>query len=145
LKPKQQQNCENCYRSDPTNLELSYIFNTTPQRKACGHRERESACTLTLLHSGHRTCIPGGHVLIERRCVIKHCKKREGCSKEKKDQTHHTNNNNKVPFQTTNEKKDQHVWDLWRGEPRVVVYIQQHITTEDAVATEGEREREYTY
>ena len=37
---------------------------------------------------------------------MKHCKKREGCNKEKKDQTHHTNNNNKVPFQTTNKNKN---------------------------------------
>ena len=50
--------------------------------------------TLTVFHSCHRPRFPVGHVLIERSCVTKHCKKREGCNKEKKDETHHTNNNN---------------------------------------------------
>ena len=72
--------CETC---DPTNLEMSYIFNNTPQRKApWQQRGRES--TLTGYHSCHRPRIPGRHVLIERRCLIKHCKKREGCNKEKR-------------------------------------------------------------
>jgi hypothetical protein len=53
--------------------------------KAWPQRGRES--TLTALHSCHRTRIPFGHVLIERRCLIKHCKR--GCNKEKKDQPHH--------------------------------------------------------
>jgi hypothetical protein len=38
--------------------------------------------TLTATHTCHRTRIPFGHVLIERSCVIKHCKR--GCKKEKK-------------------------------------------------------------
>jgi len=38
--------------------------------------------TLTANHICHRTRIPFGHVLIERRCVSKHCKR--GCKKEKK-------------------------------------------------------------
>ena len=90
-KNKNNKTCENC---DPMKLELSYIQNAQ-QRKAWPQRGRES--TLTAIHSCHRPRIPFGHVLIERRCAIKHCKR--GCNKEKKDQTHHTNNNNKVPFQ----------------------------------------------
>ena len=75
--------CENC---DPMKLELSYMYiQNTQQRKAWPQRGRES--TLTLIHICHRPRIPFGHVLIEHRCVIKHCTR--GCNKEKKDQTHH--------------------------------------------------------
>jgi hypothetical protein len=73
--------CENC---DPMTLELSYIQNTQ-QRKAWPQSGRES--TLTAIHTCNRPRIPFGHVLIEHRCVIKHCKR--GCNKETKDQTHH--------------------------------------------------------
>ena len=66
---KNNKTCENC---DPMKLELSYIQNTK-QRKAWPHRGRES--TLTFFHICHRTRIPFGHVLIEHRCAIKHCKR----------------------------------------------------------------------
>ena len=106
---KKNNTCETC---DPTNLELSYISNNTAAER-----------TLTPIHSCHRPRIPFGHVLIERRCKGKHCKKsRDGCV-------------------SNHIKKEQNVWDLlWPDEPRVVVYIQQHTTTEGAVATERERE-----
>jgi 3-methyladenine DNA glycosylase AlkC len=76
---------ENC---DPMKLELSYI-QRTQQRKAWPQRDGES--TLTASHSCHRPRIPFGHVLIEHRCVLKHCKR--GCNKEKKVQP--TTNNKK--------------------------------------------------
>jgi len=62
-----------------------YIFNNTLQRKEAPwpQRGRERESTLTVTHTCHRSRIPGGHVLIERRCFMKHCKKREGCNKEK--------------------------------------------------------------
>jgi len=71
------------------------IFSTTHHygwRRGHRERERERAITLTVLHSCHRTRIPVGHVLIERRCAHKHCKKREGCkTKKRKTKSHHTN------------------------------------------------------
>ena len=73
--------CENC---DPMKLELSYLQNAQ-QRKAWPQRGRKS--TLTAIHSCHRPRIPVGHVLIERRCVTKHCKR--GCNKEKERPSHH--------------------------------------------------------
>jgi len=96
FKNKKQNNkqCENC---DPMKLELSYI-QTHNNGKAWPQRRRESTCTLTAMHSCHRTRIPFRHVLIELFCDVKHCKKRKGCIKEKKDHTHH-NRNKKVPFQ----------------------------------------------
>ena len=122
-----------------------YIELHTTQRKA-PWPQRGGERTLTVCHSCHRPRVPGGQVLIECSCGQKHCKKREGVQQRKaKDQTHHTNNNNKVPFQTK-QKKEQNVWDLWPYEPRVVKYmyikIQQHITTECAVATWPQRRRE---
>jgi hypothetical protein len=78
---KNNNTCENC---DPMKLELSYIQNTQ-QRKAWPQRGRES--TLTVFHSCHRPRIPFGHVLIERMCLMEHCKR--GCNKEKKRPTHH--------------------------------------------------------
>ena len=45
-------------------------------------RERDS---LTLIHSCHRTRNPFGHILVERSCGSKHCK-REGATKIEKDQ-----------------------------------------------------------
>ena len=77
----QKQNNKTCENCDPMKLELSYIQNTQ-QRKAWPQRGRES--TLTVLHICHRPRIPFRHVLIERRCGLKHCKR--GCNKEKKDQ-----------------------------------------------------------
>ena len=84
-----------------------YVQQHTTHHNGATERERES--TLTALHSCHRPCIPGGHVLIERRCGLKHCKKREGCNKEKKDQTHRTNNNEQGPVSNHNQKQEQHV------------------------------------
>ena len=96
-KNKNNRTCENC---DPMKLELSY--SKTQQRKAWPQtRGRES--TLTLLHICHRTRNPVGHVLIERRCVIKHCKR--GCNKEKKDQP--TTNNKKHRFKNTETKNNK--------------------------------------
>jgi len=111
FKPQPQRKNKTCETCDPANLELLYIYSTTTHHngRRRGHREGGRESTLTVIHSCHRPRIPGGHVLIERNCVIKHCKKKEGCNKEKKDQTHHTNNNNKVPFQTTTTKKEQNV------------------------------------
>ena len=67
-------------------------------------------CSCTVKHSFrscHRIHIPVGYVLIERRCLIKHCKKREGCNKEKiEPNPPHKNNNDKVPFQTTNKEQN---------------------------------------
>ena len=124
--------CENC---DPMTPELSYIQNTQ-QRKAWPQRGGES--TLTAIHSCHRTRIPVGHVLIERFCVIKHCK-RAGCNREKKDQP--TTNNKKGTVSKNTKSKQQNVWELWSDDTRVVVYSK--YTTAEGVATE--REREYTY
>jgi hypothetical protein len=96
--------CETC---DPTKFEVSYIFNNTPQRKALWpDREEERESTLTACHTCHRTRIPFRHVLIERRCFTKHCNKRDGCNKEKKDQTHHTNNNSKGPVSNHKQEKN---------------------------------------
>ena len=39
--------------------------------------ERERESTLTVYHSCHRTRIPFGHVLIERSCGQKHCKRQK--------------------------------------------------------------------
>jgi hypothetical protein len=88
--------CENC---DPMKLELSYIQNTQ-QRKAWPQRGRES--TLTAIHTCHRPRIPFGHVLIERRCVYKHCKR--GCRKEKKNQP--TTNNKKGTVSKTQKQNN---------------------------------------
>ena len=81
-------------------LELSYIQNTQ-QWKAWPQRGRES--TLTARHSCHRPRIPFRHVLIERRCVIKHCKR--GCNKEKKDQP--ITNNKKGTVSNTQNKNNK--------------------------------------
>jgi hypothetical protein len=57
----------------------------------------------------------------ERRVQQKEEKKRERPN-------HHTNKNKKVAFQTTNEKKEQNVWDLlWPDEPRVVVHVHMYM------------------
>ena len=83
-------------------LELSYIQNAQ-QRKAWPQRGRES--TLTFSHSCHRPRIPFGHVLIERTCGLKHCKR--GCNKEKKRHQPTTNNNKRVPFQSHKNKNNK--------------------------------------
>ena len=71
-------------------------------------------------------------------------RREKGATKKRKAKTHHTNNNKKVPFQTTKTKRTKRVRLVWPDEPRVVVYIQHHTTTEGAVANrEGEREREH--
>ena len=58
---------------------------------------------------------------------------------QKKERPNPTTQTTKmVPFQTTNTKKEQNVWELWPDEPRVVVYIQHHTTTEGAVANREE-------
>ena len=94
-KIKNNKTCENC---DPMKLELSYIQTHNSGRR--GHGEGEKS-TLTSFHSCHRPRIPVGHVLIERLCVLKHCKKREGCNKKRK-----TKPTTQVPYQTTNIKKE---------------------------------------
>jgi len=64
-------------------LELSYIQKHNNGRRVATERERES--TLTAVHRCHGPRIPFGHVLIERICARKHCK-REGATKKEKDQ-----------------------------------------------------------
>jgi len=76
---KKNKTCEKC---DPMKLELSFIQNTQ-QRNAWPQRGRES--TLTPIHIFHRPSIPFWHVLIERRCFIKHCK--EQWVNKKKEKT----------------------------------------------------------
>ena len=60
--------------------ELSYV-QKVQQREAWPQRVRGNA--LTVPHTCHRTRIPFGHVLIERRSAFKHCKR--GCNIENKD------------------------------------------------------------
>ena len=100
-KNKNNKTCEN---GDPIKLELSYLQNTQ-QRKAWPQRGRGS--TLTFIHVCHRPRIPFGHVLIERMCFIKHCK-REGAAKKRKDQPT-TNNKKDTVSKTHKNKKKQNV------------------------------------
>ena len=94
--------------------------------------ERES--TLTVWHICHRTRIPFGHVLIERTCEIKHCK-REGATKKRK--TNPSTNNKKGTVSKHTKINKQNVWELWSDETRVVVF---KITITEGVATKrGER------
>jgi hypothetical protein len=86
---KNNKTCEKCDRT-----KLVIYSKCTTAEVAATERERES--TLTVIHSCHRPRIPFGHVLIERSCFIKHCKR--GCNKERKDQPS-TNNNKRAPFQ----------------------------------------------
>ena len=119
---KKNKACENG-TCNPTKLELSFLFsNNTPQRKAPWPQwGRES--TLTCFHSYHRPRIPVGHVLIERKCHRKHCKKEKGATKKRKNQTHQT--------------------CVTRRTSSCRVNIQHHTTTEGAVATQWwDRERE---
>jgi len=126
-KHKNNNTCEKC---DPMKLESAYIQNTQ-QRKALPQRGRE--CALTVCHIFHRPRIPFGHVLIERRCVTKHCNR--GCNKEQRDQP--TTNNKKVPFQNRKNRTCENC-DPIKLELSIFKY-----TTAEGVATE--RLRKYTY
>ena len=121
----------------PTVLELSYIFTTTPQQWKVPWPQRERESTLTLFHICHRPCIPFGHVLIKLRCALKHCKKREG--------THTQTTTKQGPVSNHKQtQKEQHVWDLWPDELRVVVYLH-HTTPQRKAPWLTERKREHTY
>ena len=102
---KKNNTCEKC---DPMKLELSlslsYIQNA-PQRKAWSQGGRES--TLTAPHTCHRPRIPFGHILIERRCLIKHCK-REGCNSKKERPNHHKQQK-ECRFNNTKSKRTKRV------------------------------------
>ena len=87
--------------------------------------------TLTLIHSCHRPRIPFGHVLIERRCLIKHCKKR-GCNKEKKYQPTRTHKKGTVS-KTQNNKTCENC------------RIHQNTPQRKAPWPQRGSEREYTY
>ena len=93
--------CETCAM---TNLDMSYSFNNTPQRKApWPQRGREhtychpylSPPPYSILTRPDRTQLLYKTLQEERRVQ----------QRKEKDQTHHTNNNNKVPFQTTSNKE----------------------------------------
>jgi len=86
IKSKKNKTCETFVTGQTSSRR--YSKHTTKEGVAT-ERERES--TLTAIHSCHRPRIPFGHVLIERRCVSKHCNR--GCNKEKRDQP--TTNNKK--------------------------------------------------
>ena len=107
--------------------------------------ERERESTLTLLHICHRPRIPGRHVLIERRCPIKHCKKRERVQQRKeKDQTHHTNNNNNKGSRVSNHKPKQRTKTCENCDPtnlKMSYVFNNTPQTQGAVATERKRER----
>jgi len=70
--------CEKC---DPMKFEFCRIQIHNSERR--GHREGERE-SLTAIHICHRTGIPFGHVLVERRCESKHCK-REGAKQNVSD------------------------------------------------------------
>jgi len=72
-------------------LELSYSKKTTAEEGVATEREIES--TLTRLHTCHRARIPFGHVLIERICGSKHCRRKEREKNPPQQQQQ------KVPFQ----------------------------------------------
>jgi len=105
-KQKKNNTCETCDLGlDERRTSSCRIYSTTHHNgKRRGHREGERReSTLTASHRCHRPSIPFRHVLIERSCVNKHCKKREGCNKKKTKPTPQTTT--KVPFQTTNKIK----------------------------------------
>jgi len=87
------------------------IYSTTHHNgsRRRGHREGGKASTLTGIHICHRPRIPSGHVLIEHRCAFKHCKKREGCNKEKKEPNPPHKQQQKGPVSNHNQKQEQHV------------------------------------
>jgi hypothetical protein len=95
------------------------IYSTTHHNgRRRDHREGERESTLTLYHICHRPCIPGGHVLIERKCFIKHCKKREkGATKNRK--TKPTTQTIKRSRFKPQPPKKQNEWDLWPDEPEM--------------------------
>jgi hypothetical protein len=112
-----------------------YIYSTnTPQRKEPWLTERRES-TLTASHICHRPCIPFRHVLIERRCTPKHCKR--GCNKEKKDHNP-PQTTKKVPFQNKKVTKRVRIVIRWNSS---VVYS----NTQQRKGVATEREREYTY
>ena len=116
-------------------LELSYI-QTTQQWKAWPQRERES--TLTLLHTFHRTRIPFGHVLIERICAKKHCKR--GCNEAKKEQP---TTQRPKRFRFKNRKaKNNNTCENCDPMKLELPYIQKH---NNGRRGHREGEREYTY
>ena len=110
-----------------------------------GHREVATESTHTLIHICHRPRVPGGHVLVEHRCAFKHCKTRGSVQQTKqKDQTHHTNNNNKkVPFQITNKNKNN-TCETCDPTNLEMSYIFNN-TPQRKAPWPTEREREYTY
>jgi len=122
--------------SDETRVEKK--DQTNPPHKQKRYRiknsqERES--TLTAIHPCHRRRIPFGHVVIERRCAFKHCKKK-GATKKDQPTTQTTK---KVPFQTHKIKITKRVRIVirWNSNSRIVVYSK-YITVE-GVAMERER------
>ena len=68
-------------------------------------------------------------------------RKRVGCNKEKKDQIHHTNNHNKVPFQTKTKKRTIRVRLVTRrtSSCRIHVYSTTHHNRRRRGHREGER------
>ena len=120
-------------------LELSFIQNTQ-QRNAWPQRGRES--TLTPIHRCHRPSIPFWHVLIERRCFIKHCKE-QWVNKKKEKTNPPPQTTQKGIGSKTHKQKQQHVWELWTDETRVVVHPK--YTTAESVATEIVRESTCTH
>jgi hypothetical protein len=136
---KKNKTCENC---DPTNLELSYIFNNTPQRKRRrGHREGERVhllfdiyVTAPVLHFDTSE--------LNAPASLNTARREKGATKKRKTKpTTQTTTEGTV----SNHKQKETVTRvrLVTDGPRVVAYIQQHTITEGAVATE--RKREYTY
>ena len=129
------------------NRELSYwkIVQKTTTMEGVARGERARDNILTALHICHLSRVPFGHVLIEHRCCIKHCK-REGVTRKKERNTARTTQQQK----NHSKKKQkyihvqQNVWELWSDETRELSYskIQKHKNGE-GVATE--REWEYTY
>jgi hypothetical protein len=93
---------------------------TTPQRKATERGES----TLTAFHTCHRPRIPGGHVLVERRCGSKHCKR--GCNKEKErsNPPHKQEQQKRSRFKPQTNKKNKTCENC--DPTRVVVYIEIH-------------------
>jgi hypothetical protein len=86
-----------------------------PTSSICTSRTKKGVvckCSCILKHlsrSCHRIHIPVGHVLIERRCRLKHCKKREGCNKEKRKTKPTTQTTTKGTVSNHKQKQEQHV------------------------------------
>jgi hypothetical protein len=107
---------------------FSYMYSKTQQRKTWSRRGGKS--TLTALHNCHRPRIPFGHVVIEHRRPIKHCKRE--CNKERKRNPPQTIKKCHTYTKKT-KKTTESVWELWSDETRVAVH--------QGVATERGRER----